>query len=172
MQHSENIEGHEADVEEFLQKAKKLEYVFRVLEEKRKEREENGDDINVEDNQTQSVEASEADLEGIDPPLDLHKLKDPDFYHSLVARAEQKIEDEKEKKLNGTRDDYATAMDKYVRAKEVYRAKIQQIQEIEITSSNMKEDMKVRKDRWRQFRDFISDYSGTKFDETREYIFR
>jgi hypothetical protein len=98
-------------------------------------------------------------------------MKESVYYQARVVKAVERMEEEKENALQGSRDDFATAMDKYVRAKEVYKAKLKQIEEIESTSAHMKADMDLRKARWRQFRDYISDYSGQKFDETRESFF-
>ena len=153
-----------------LHTARKIQYRYQALEAKRKERE---NEAEPELSQVEvKVEPTEEELEEIDPPARarLDKLQGTEDYSYKIERAEELIEEEKQKALRGSRDDYASAMEKYVRAKEAFKAKIDQIDEIEKTATQMKEDMQLRKSRWRQFRDYISDYSGDKFDETREFF--
>ncbi|KAG7347822.1 RecF/RecN/SMC N terminal domain containing protein [Nitzschia inconspicua] len=165
-EHSKQIFAAEVEVEKHLMVAKKLTYIHQVVDQRRKERD--ASDDNCESLQTSLcvMEPTDEDLEGIDVPGDLQQMQSPDYYKARVERAEDRIQEEKERRLNSSRDDYATALDKYVRAKEIFAAKREQIKEIHTSSSSMRSDMDVRKARWRQFRDFISDYSGIKFDET------
>ncbi|KAL3906961.1 MAG: hypothetical protein SGILL_009066, partial [Bacillariaceae sp.] len=115
-EHSKNIEGHEEAVTKALHTAQKIQHRYLVLEEKRKEREQEGE---PEPSQTEiKVEPTEEELEAIEPPAKLHEMQNPDHYQARVVRAAERIEEEKAKALNGSRDDYATALDKYVRAKQ------------------------------------------------------
>jgi hypothetical protein len=139
-----------------------------MLEQRRKQREESGRRMEGSQQSAQfSQDPTEEDLEEIGIPNDLHDLKDPEYYLTRIERAAQKIETEKQRRLANTMDDYATAMDKYVRAKEVYQAKENQLREINETCSRLRTDVKLRMDRWELFRDYISGYSGDRFDETR-----
>jgi hypothetical protein len=169
-QHSKQIEESESDVDSHLLTAKKLVYVLGVLEEKGKEREEHGD-VDAEKTLSSQYYPTDEDLERIAVPDDIEQMKPPEYYKTRVERAEERIEQEKKRRLNSTRDDYATAVNKYYRAKEVYVGRVKTIKEIHESSKRMKHDMVLRKTRWRQFRDFISDYSGLKFDETRTCTF-
>jgi hypothetical protein len=165
------ISEAENEVDEHLFMAKKLTYIFEVLEQKGKERvEDGGVDIESSQSSQYTIDPSEEDLERISVPGDIDKMQSPDYYKTRVERAEERIEEEKVRRLNSSKDDYASALDKYVRAKEIYYAKRNQIKEIQTSSMSMKEDMALRKARWRQFRDFISEYSGIKFDQTRTYF--
>jgi hypothetical protein len=165
-QHSKQIEEAETEVDTHLLTAKKLMYIWGVLEKQGKEHVQSGDG-DAEKTQASPYHPSEEDIERIPVPDDIEQMKPPDYYKTRMQRAEERIDQEKKRRLNSTRDDYATAVNKYYRAKEVYVGRVKTIKEIHESSKRMKDDMVLRKTRWRQFRDFISDYSGIKFDETR-----
>lgn len=152
--------------------AKKLTYIMEVLSKKRTERNLDGDEGDVDNSQSlqYTTNPTDEDLEAIDVPDDLGEMHEPDYYRIRVDRAVERIEEERKRRLKGTRDDYATALDKCVRAKEIYSAKKAQLKEIRTSSRDMMEDMALRKNRWRQFRDFMSVYSGIKFDNIRKCL--
>lgn len=172
LKHSKGIVEARAAVESDLRNAKKLSYMHDMLAARRKERDEGKKgDMYAEESQVSQDECEPSDevLASIPIPEGLDEMESSEYYEIRVNRAEEMIRQERKRTLNSSRDDLKTAIDKYVRAKEVFAAKMKQINEIEAASSRMKQDMALRQSRWRQFRDFISTYSGIKFDETRTY---
>ncbi len=170
-QHSDGIYEAEKDAKASLKIAKVLQYNYMILDQRRKEREQQGEEFDLENSQNplHNANPSDEEIESIGIPNDLNQLEKPEHYRIRVERAEEKIEEEKARRLNSRNDDLATAMEKYIRAKEVYVGKRNKIKEIHSAVTSMKEDMKLRQARWLQFREFISEYSGMKFDETRTY---
>jgi hypothetical protein len=142
-----------------------MHYIYEVVEERRKQREEDGGKLDENSRPDYSQDPTAEELDNITIPSDLNGMHDHGYYKIRLERAEEKIEKEKKRRLTN-RDDEATAYNKYVRAKEIYKGKRDQIIEIESTSMQMKEDLEVRKNRWEEFRNYICDFAGTKFDET------
>jgi len=164
LKHSETVSEAEQEVKEYLFLAKKVHYNYNALEERRVQREENEGAASDTQFTEYSQEPTSEELDQIDIP-NLESIHQPDHYKARVERAEAKIALEKERR-RVTRDDLATAYDKYVRAKEILQAKESQIQEIEEKSEAMKGDLKLRKRRWMEFRAAMSVISNLKFDET------
>ena len=94
-------------------------------------------------------------------------MKDQKHYEDKIAHVQERIELEKLRRLENS-DDEPTAYDKYTRAWNTYKAKKEQIQEIDSTSKRMNDDLENRRKRWTQYRDFISYSSSMKFNETRK----
>lgn len=154
------IEGQEEEVgdiraqqRKYLLKAKTLSY-RRMIREK-VEGEEEFDVSQL------SQDPTEEELEKI---AVVETKKDPNWYEARIKRAKQKIEQEKERR-NATKDDPAIAYQKYVRAKNQLDSKTEKIKQIEKTSAELKEDLKQRKQRWKQFRSHIGNTTNQKFDE-------
>jgi hypothetical protein len=148
-------------------KAKKLQYIYLVVEERRKQREEEGRKADDGPQPEFSQDPTDEELENIEIPDDLTSLEEHEYYRIRLERASEKIEKERGRRLTN-RDDEETAFNKYVRAKEIYRGKVEQIKEIETTSLQMKEDLRLRKRRWEEFKNHICEFAATKFDETRK----
>jgi chromosome segregation ATPase len=159
------IEAKDA-ANEALSDAKRVQYNQQMLEMRFKQREANG----VQPSETQLTEYSqdptEADLAKIEIP-DLTAIHDPEHYDIRIQRATEHIQREKERRLS-SKDDEASAYERYIRAKETYQHKQNQIAEIDEQCEHLNDDMVMRRRRWEAFREFISDYAGLKFDETRE----
>jgi chromosome segregation ATPase len=162
---TEQVKEAEDFANEALLDAKRVQYNQEMLEERLKQREANGGQPSVTQLSEYSQDPSEADLSKIEIPV-LNSIKDADFYRARILRANEHIEREKERRLSN-KDDEAAAYERYIRARETYQNKKNQIEEIEAQASHLRDDMAVRKKRWLDFREFISDYAGLKFDETR-----
>ncbi len=151
---------------EALYDAKRVQYNQEMLELRFKQREANGVHPSVTQLSEYSQDPTEADLGNIEIP-DLATIKDADHYEARINRANEHIEREKERRL-ANKDDEASAYERYIRAKETYQNKKTQIAEIDEQLTHLRDDMNIRRKRWLDFREFISDYAGLKFDETRK----
>ena len=145
--------------------AKKAQYTYQVVEERRKQREDDGGDVDEISLPVYSLDPTAEELESITIPGDINDLHDYEYYQIRVARAEEKIEKEIDRRLTN-RDDEATAYNKYVRAKEIYRGKRDQINEIESSADQLRKDIMLRKERWEEFKNHICDKAGIAFDGT------
>lgn len=148
-----------------LQTARRIQLQNQVVEQRRKQRESGDETVNSQIIPF-SQELTEEDLEKVEIPDDLMELKDADYYFTKIKRGEAKIEREKARRLEDGADDEVAAFEKYVRAQEIYKSKNDQLEEIQSSSKKLEEDMDTRRNRWSHFRNFISMFSGSKFDET------
>ena len=151
----ERIKEKKADVKENLRRAREFTFRRQVRERQAETEEEENDDSGF------SQDPTEEELKAI-PITDTDK--DPEYYEARIQRAVKKIEQEK-KRRNATKDDPAIAYQKYVRAKNIWASKQEQIEEIDTLSTSLKEDMAERKKRWRQFRGHIAKKTDMRFDE-------
>lgn len=153
----ERITSIREDEQKVLKVARRL--AFDRMMKKQRESEEVDDAEGVDSQFTQ--EPTEEELETVE-------IKDVDhdeaWYAVRVARAEKKIEQEKERR-NTTKEDAAAAYQKHHRAKKQLEGKMKQIKEVDKVSHDLKEDMTKRKQRWRQFRKHIANTTDMKFDE-------
>lgn len=164
---TKQVDVAEEAANDALSDAKRVQYNQEMLELRFKQREANGVEPSATQLSEYSQDPTEADLAKIEIP-DLATIHDVEYYDLRILRATDHIEREKERRLSN-KDDEATAYERYIRAKETLQNKRNQIAEIEEQSAHLKDDMEKRRKRWEAFREFISDYAGLKFDETREF---
>ena len=164
--HAEQISEKQKDSDLYLKMARQIQYAHDRSARQRKEREEN---LQVNDQQS-SKDPTEEELELIGIPDELEKLENQAYYEDRINRTDQRIEEEKDRRLENE-DDEATAYAKYSRALTIYQAKKDQMKEIESTSAHMTEDTAIRKKRWMAYRDYISQFSTSRFDQVRKYAY-
>ena len=162
--HGQDIEEKQKEVDKYLIAAKEIQYQHERATQLRKAREGNSERDGVQ----YSVDPTPEELEQIGVPNGLESLKDEAFYEGKVKAYEKQIEEEKERRLEN-KDDEATAFAKYSRANEIYQGKKAQIEEIVSTSNQMKADTELRRDRWEEYRAYMSLVSTNKFDDVRKY---
>mmetsp|Transcript_29485 Transcript_29485/g.33811 ORF Transcript_29485/g.33811 Transcript_29485/m.33811 type:complete len:1212 (-) Transcript_29485:207-3842(-) len=163
--HSAVIEGARDEANHYLRTARLIQFHRKDVERRRKLREAHDGPTVDSQASSYSQDPTEEELENVQVPDNLGELKQTDYYLSKVQQATIKIDREKGRRLENA-DDEDAAYEKYVRAKEIFQAKKDQIKEIESSSKQMEDDMSIRRRRWSDFRNYISHFSGIKFDET------
>ena len=165
--HAKEIQEGQEETEQYLKMAQHIQHCHNHSDKQRKRREEN-----VQDNDAPisdpNQEPTQEELELIGIPEDLEKLEDQTYYEEKIIRINQRIELEKKRRLENS-DDEPTAYSKYTRAYQTFRSKKDQIEEMKSMSESMENDLELRKKRWKAFREFITEFSTVKFDETRKF---
>ena len=169
-EHAESIRKAQDESSQYLKMAQKIQHYRDHSEERRKVREENDGQIDDIDTADYNYDPTDAELGQVGIPQQLDQLKNQQFYGDKIKIVENKIRLEKVRRLENS-DDEPTAFAKYVRAKKIYQAKAAQIVEINTMSQSMGLDMKMRRDRWLEFRHHVSEFSTIKFNETRKFTF-
>lgn len=164
-EHAESIRKAQDESSQYLKMAQKIQHYRDHSEERRKVREENDGQIDDIDTADYNYDPTDAELGQVGIPQQLDQLKNQQFYGDKIKIVENKIRLEKVRRLENS-DDEPTAFAKYVRAKKIYQAKAAQIVEINTMSQSMGLDMKMRRDRWLEFRHHVSEFSTIKFNET------
>jgi chromosome segregation ATPase len=153
--HQEKITSMNESRELSLLSAKKLTYRIQIRQRTIEESESSPrDPIELSD-------PTEDDLDAIEV---IEVQKDVNYYEARIIKVRQKIEHEKKRKAMSN-EDPAIAYEKYLRAKTDLDAKMKQIDEIEIKVTEMQEDMKIRRKRWRQFRKHLEGVTSMMFNE-------
>lgn len=160
-EYAQKVQAEEEEVEEYLVNARRVQYNFRMLEEKRKLRD--AGECGETQMSEYSQDPTDEDLETIDIP-DLEGIQDTNYYTARIQRADEKIEKEKKRNISN-REDEATAYDKYVRAKNMLKSKEMKLQETKTLVAKLEKDLEIRRARWQQFRAFMSTQSSVRFDE-------
>ena len=175
-QYTELVRVHSAEIEEAeeiantcLRSARGIQFNCENIERRRKQRDAKEGATGDTQVSAYSQEPTDEDLENVQIPDNLDNLKETDYYLGKIEQANTRIEREKERRLENS-DDEDAAYDKYVRAKEIYLAKKDQISEIDSVSKQLDADMANRRTRWGHYRDYISGFSGNKFDEIRKFV--
>jgi chromosome segregation ATPase len=167
--HSADIEEAEEEANSYLRSARKIQFLCESIERRRKQREAREEPTGDTQVSAYSQEPTDEDLENVQVPDNLDNLKETDYYLGKIQQANTRIEREKERRLENS-DDEDAAYEKYVRAREIFQAKKDQINEIDSVSKQLDADMANRRTRWGHYRDFISGFSGNKFDEIRKSV--
>eukprot|EP00535_Pseudo-nitzschia_heimii_P003888 CAMPEP_0197177072 /NCGR_PEP_ID=MMETSP1423-20130617/2806_1 /TAXON_ID=476441 /ORGANISM="Pseudo-nitzschia heimii, Strain UNC1101" /LENGTH=1222 /DNA_ID=CAMNT_0042626559 /DNA_START=130 /DNA_END=3798 /DNA_ORIENTATION=+ len=163
-EHAEVIREAQKDTNQYLIMAKRIQHRNDYSDTQRKQRGKNdggSDELRTFEYQ----EPTEQELEQIEIFEKLDQLKDCQQYEDKIQHLIQQIKKEKKRRLENT-DDEPTAYDKYIRALQKFQGKKDAIDEIEATQSKIQEDLQLRRERWVHFRDYISDYTSTRFNET------
>lgn len=108
-------------------------------------------------------EPSEDDLEAIQPPED-GSIREPGFYEAKMGKIRDKIEREKQKR-NISRDDKATAHEKYQRALDDYFSQQQLVQEVESKIVVLEKDLQKRIHKRGDIQDYLERFTDLKFKE-------
>ena len=117
--------------------------------------------LTMDSNEEPTQEPTEEELESIEIQ---EEEEDTDYFEARIHRAKAKIQKEKERR-EMSKEDPAVAYQKYVRAQTNYNSKLGQIEESEDKLKLLKEDLRLRENRWRQFCKHICDTTDRKFDE-------
>mmetsp|Transcript_3048 Transcript_3048/g.6871 ORF Transcript_3048/g.6871 Transcript_3048/m.6871 type:complete len:1302 (+) Transcript_3048:476-4381(+) len=161
--HTEKVEKAKGESEDFLYQARKNQYDFNLVEERRKQRENHEDADETQGLSEYTQEPSEEDIEAVPIP-DFDKLRDLDYYTARVEHLGNKIEEEKQRRLLNQEDE-ATAYEKYVRAKQVLRGKEKKLAQTETLVEKLQHDLNRRRERWEQFRTEMSKRTTIRFNE-------
>jgi len=162
--HAKRIVLAQEETNQYLKFAQHIQHCHNHSDEQRKQRE-----AKVESNDVQISEykqdPTEEELELIGIPNILDTLKAQDYYEDKIKHIDERIKQDKLRRLENS-DDEPTAYAKYQRAFKTLKAKTDQIEEIELTSKTMNDDMDIRRTRWADYRDYICQFSSVKFNET------
>eukprot|EP00980_Cylindrotheca_fusiformis_P021406 scaffold8259_cov143-Cylindrotheca_fusiformis.AAC.24 len=159
-QYEEIIEKQDNEILDIDTQTNKYLLAARTLAFRRKKKEAEGGDEVAGSECSQDPTAEE--LEAIDIP-DSSSVKDPKHYQTRLERMKKRIQQERERR-NALNEDPHEVYEKYSRAKKQLSSKMEQINEIDSTSCNLSADLKKRKQRWRQFRQYISLIANHKFN--------
>ncbi|GAX20801.1 hypothetical protein FisN_7Hh114 [Fistulifera solaris] len=110
-----------------------------------------------------SDEPSEDDLESIEPP-DESDIREPSHYEAKMNKMRSRIEKEKQKR-NISRDDRATAYEKYQRALEDFLNQQQLVDEVESKIKVLNKDLRRRIYARGDMQEFLEKFTDLKFKE-------
>eukprot|EP00814_Leptocylindrus_danicus_P018555 CAMPEP_0116018644 /NCGR_PEP_ID=MMETSP0321-20121206/8768_1 /TAXON_ID=163516 /ORGANISM="Leptocylindrus danicus var. danicus, Strain B650" /LENGTH=1217 /DNA_ID=CAMNT_0003489071 /DNA_START=198 /DNA_END=3851 /DNA_ORIENTATION=- len=108
------------------------------------------------------VTPSDEELANMFPIMEVDR--DPDYYKARIDRGEKQLERERQKRALSERDP-EVLKDKYDRARNDLKIKMDFVGKIEENIVGLKKDLKERRKRWKQFRKHIGDLTNCTFDE-------
>lgn len=110
-----------------------------------------------------SDEPSEDDLEAIEPPEE-SSIREPGIYEAKMSKIRSKIEREKQKR-NITRDDRATAYEKYQRALDDFLNQRQLVDDVESKIKVLEKDLQKRVNLRGNMQEQLEKFTDLKFKE-------
>ena len=162
-QHQKKIDGIALEMEDALRTARLLHFRLGYAKDRRESRMQD-EPRSAETDDHDVPEPTEEDLEGIDV---VKMDKDPKQIESKLARAKKKVEQEKEnRRLLG--ESMEEAYQAYIDAQADIDSKNQQVENLGQQIDELKNDMKARKKRWKQFRRYLENTTSLKFVEMLE----
>jgi len=154
---TEVVQSRTGSKDDSLHKARLLTHQNNKMREAKERKAEGLEEVDVE---PLSDEFLAEELKNIEPIKDDKK---PEYYKTKIMRAQRDLEKERQKR-NLAESNPLVAFEKFQRAEKDLDSKMEQIDRIEDTIASLKEDVRGRKERWKQFRSHIGDMTNETFD--------
>ena len=142
---TEVVQSRTGSKDDSLHKARLLTHQNNKMREAKERKAEGLEEVDVE---PLSDEFLAEELKNIEPIKDDKK---PEYYKTKIMRAQRDLEKERQKR-NLAESNPLVAFEKFQRAEKDLDSKMEQIDRIEDTIASLKEDVRGRKERWKQFR--------------------
>lgn len=154
-----SIQDAENTRDDALMKSRRLQFMLLERERANEEEETNGSVI-VAERLPEEVDPSE--LAAIEP---VAVRNDMDHFKVRIKRVRSKINEERKRRLSKNDDNIAEALSNYVKAKQEFDAEKKALAETEASITHLEEDLKKRKKRWIQLRNYLERIAKLKFTD-------